>query len=845
MARNLHVAAGGGRPARKAASVDRTSLDTYVARRRFTSTPEPKPSATRGAGGGPSLFVVQQHHARRLHWDFRLQHGDVLWSWAVPKGPSSTPGEKRLAVRTEDHPLEYAQFEGTIPEGNYGAGLVERWDMGSWAPQGDPETSLARGELKFTLSGARLKGRFVLVRMKARRGERGENWLLIKERDEGEGIVAGGRAPETDMPPGAVRASLPRGPKPQLATAVEATPEGDAWLHEIKFDGYRLLAVCDGASTRLLTRSSLDWTRKLPTIGSAVTRIGRKLVFDGELVALDKEGRSDFGALQERLSQGDDSGLALQLFDLLHLDGYDLTRCRLDARKAVLETLLPRSPSLRYSAHLAADAEAMRHEACALGLEGIISKRADAPYVEGRTRSWLKLKCQGRDEFIVLGWTPPSGSRRGLGALHLGYYDTDGALRYAGGVGTGFDDATLRRLANSLRPIRNAPPAGLRVEGPAPDATIRWVDPRMIVEIRYGGWTRTGRLRHAVFLGDRQDKQPREVIMARREVASGKLPSRTSASSPARGKAKPSGHAVTSSVIVARAPQKGGERIGGVRMTHPGRELWPGITKRMLAEYWLAVADRAVPELAHRPLALVRFPEGITSESFFQKHGMRGQPRQIRSGTSKGDPYLAIDDVGGLVACAQLSAIELHAWGATETRPDLPDRLVFDLDPGEGVAFAEIVTAAREIRDHLASLKLASFCRTTGGKGLHVVVPLVPKAGWEDVRYFAKAYAVTLAEEWPERFVATTSKARRRGRILIDWLRNGRGATAVGSYSPRGRPGATVATPLRWGEVTPSLDPARFTIATVPRRIGAQRQDPWHAFETARVPLPRDRHRRG
>ncbi len=820
-----------------------TSIATYAAKRRFSETPEPAPGRSSEAGRSRPLFVVQKHHARRLHWDFRLQHGDVLWSWAVPKGPAMTAGLKRLAVRTEDHPLSYATFEGTIPEGNYGAGVVERWDGGLWEPVDDAEAGLAQGELKFRLFGERLQGGFVLVRLKPRPRERGENWLLIKEREGGERKA---KTPSPDaapaLPRAARRAALPSRPKPQLATAVEVPPTGAEWLHEIKFDGYRLLAVSTGTATRLLTRSGLDWTAKLPRLAASVTALGRKLVFDGELVALDESGLSRFGTLQQRIADGRPEGLAYKVFDLLHVDGHSLASCRLDERKRVLKSVLPRSGPLHFSDHLEADAEAARREACALGLEGIISKRADAPSTAGRTQTWLKLKCVGRDEFVVVGWTPPAGSRVGLGALHLAYNDPERRLRYAGGVGTGFDDAALQRLAAALRKTRATRPKDLVVDGPQPEQKIRWVDPRLVVEIRYGGWTEAGRLRHAVFLGERLDKETSEVVMTPPATATSRTGARTSrAASPAAKQPK----AAASSFIVARAPRGRETRIEGVRMTHPNRVLWPGITKQDLARYWLAVADRALPELAGRPLAMTRFPEGIDGESFFQKHAMPGQPRQIRAAKTKGDPYLAIDDASGLVACAQLSAIELHAWGATEADPDRPDRLVFDLDPGEGVAFKEVVAAAQHLRKHLAALKLEPFCRTTGGKGLHLVVPLAPDAEWERAKHFARMFATTLVDAEPERFVATVSKAKRKGRILIDWLRNGRGATAIASYSPRGRPGATVATPLAWREVTARLDPQRFTIETVPARIAAQRKDPWAGFEAARTKLPKDRRRRG
>lgn len=826
------------------------SLATYAARREFANTPEPsaetKPAARRVAKR--PIFVVQQHHARRLHWDFRLQQGDVLWSWAVPKGPTMEVGVKRLAVRTEDHPLAYATFEGTIPEGNYGAGKVLRWDSGSWQPAGDPAAGLAGGDLKFTLRGDRLSGAFVLVRMKPRPNERGENWLLIKERDQvAEPPRRSGRpvpAPP-GLPPLARRAALPRRIAPQLATTVEQPPRAGDWLHEIKFDGYRLLVRNDGKQAQLMTRGGHDWTARLPGIAREASGWGRAMLVDGELIAVRADGVSDFSALQARLAEGKDRSLVLQAFDLLHLDGHDLTRCRLDERKALLAMVLRQGARIRLSTHLSADAEAMRKRACAMGLEGIISKRADAPYTPGRSTSWIKLKCQGREEFIVLGFTPPAGSRVGIGALHVGYRDPEGQLHYAGGVGTGFDDGLLAMLARRLRNVtRRVPPPGLVVRGEPPDPAIRWVTPSMVIEVRYGAWSAAGRLRHAVFLGAREDKAATDVVRPVPDEQPGKAAAlRSVVQVKPQRRTKPRGADELPKLVVARAPVKATLELEGVRLTHPDRALWPDIAKRQLAEYWRSVAPHALPGLARRPLALVRFPTGISGESFFQKHAqkhtMPGQPGPLRAATSKGDPYLAIDDVAGLVACAQLSAIELHAWGATEDDPDHPDQLVFDLDPGDGVSFAQVVQGAHAVRDMLSRVPLPAYCRTTGGKGLHLVVPLKPRAGWPEARAFAKAFAETLASQMPDRFVATLPKKQRRGRILIDWLRNGRGATAIGSFSPRGRDGATVATPLAWREVTKSLDPRQFTVATVPKRLKALRRDPWHGFDQDRAPLPR------
>ncbi|MBL6454662.1 DNA ligase D [Belnapia sp. T6] len=847
-----------------------TSIATYRAKRDFTATPEPAPSQQ--ATGQHRHFVVQKHAARRLHWDFRLEHEGVLVSWAVPKGPSLDPADRRLAVRVEDHPIDYAGFQGRIPEGHYGAGEVEIWDAGEWEPLGDPAAGLAAGELKFRLSGGRLRGGFVLVRMQRRGRERAENWLLIKEHDEAErpgadaaalealpapkpprgGKAAAGKravasAPEARpgtivaakpvAPPprpagdapiaGAVPAPLPEEQKPELATLVEEPPEGEGWLSEVKFDGYRLLIQKHGRDVRLITRNGLDWSAKLPEVVRAVARLkAEDALLDGELVALREDGLSSFASLQAALANGGDrGGLFLYLFDLLHLDGWDLREARLADRKVLLRGMNDWRGVLRFSDHLDGETLRVRRQACAMGLEGIICKRADAPYRGERRRDWVKVKCQGRDEFIILGWTPPAGSRQGLGSLHLGFHDERGRLHYVGGVGTGFTEKELGALSRRLARLVSTPPDGLLLAGEPPDPAINWVRPELVAEVQYIGWTRFGRLRHAVYLGLREDKGAEEVVRDLPYPEVERLPFQPRARA-------------TAAIVHAPKPAAGAQRVGTTRITHADRELWPGITKQDLAEYWRQVAPRALPGIAGRPLALLRCPEGIAGERFFQKHGNRGMPPAIREGSAEDQPYLAIESEEGLIACAQMAAIELHGWGASLSDPSHPDRVVFDLDPGEGVEFPVVVQAALDLRRRLEGMGLASFCRTTGGKGLHLVVPLRPEAGWDAVRGFAQGFAQALEAEAPDRFVATLPKARRRGRILVDWLRNGVGATAICSYSPRARPGATVATPLAWREVTPKLDPQRFTIATVPDRLRRQRRDPWAEMAKTDQRLP-------
>jgi bifunctional non-homologous end joining protein LigD len=854
--------------ARAALSQRDTSIRTYRDKRDFTASPEPAPGPSKNGSGEP-MFVVQKHQAHRagLHWDFRLEHNDVLWSWAVRKGPSMDPADKRIAVHVEDHPLDYAGFQGTIPDGQYGAGTVETWDRGTWRPLVDPDEGLRDGEIKFVLSGQRLHGKFTLVRLKPKPGQRArqDNWLLIKGHDSEEKPGADAESLEAAVPPpgkmrrtkslsihGAVRGKLPDKLAPQLASVAQEPPEADGWLTEIKFDGYRILAFLDHGNVRLLTRNGNDWSDRLPAVARAVGKLYvESALLDGELVALDKDGVSSFPALQAALSGGHDETLVFYLFDLLHLDGWDLRPCALRDRKQRLKGIDTWHGMLRYSDHHEGDAARMRQAACRMKLEGIVCKKADGRYRYGRGREWLKVKCQGREELLVLGWTEPAGSRTGLGALHLGYYDAEGRLHYAGGVGTGFSDQVLEALRDRLDGLGSAPPRGLLVAGEDLEQTIHWVRPELVAEVSFTAWSGAGRVRHAVFLGLREDKAAGEVVRdvadpdAERRAVDPKAFSGLArrkgpviAVPPARTPGRAAAARTGSAIVTAKAPRARTETIEGVTLTHPGRALWPGITKRDLVEYWQAVADWALTGLARRPLAIVRCPEGIDGEHFFQKHGHGTMPPGIREGSAGKAPFLAIDGLQGLVGMAQMSAVELHVWGASEDDPLHPDQLVFDLDPGEGVMVPDIVAAALDLRQRLEAAGLASYCRTSGGKGLHVVVPLLPEQPWDPVRAWCKSFAEQASDANPEKYLARVKIADRRGRILIDWLRNGLGSTAVASFCPRARPGAGVATPLAWKEVTPKLDLQAFTLQTVPERLLRLKADPWEGFGAARRGLP-------
>jgi bifunctional non-homologous end joining protein LigD len=649
------------------------------------------------------------------------------------------------------------------------------------------------------------------------------------------------RAPSAPPIAGAVRGSPPANQAPQLCKLVDDAPDGDGWLSEIKFDGYRLLAWKTARKVRLLTRNGLDWTDRLPAVAEAIAQMDiGSAVLDGELVALRGDGSSSFSDLQAALSAGRDRALHFCLFDLLALGGWDLRACRLIERKRLLEGLDGWNGLLRFSAHVQGQSAAMQRKACALHLEGIVCKRADAPYRAGRGSAWVKVKCLGREELIVLGWTPPAGSRTGIGALHVGYFDPTGELHYAGGVGTGFSEHELTALRHRLDALKSEPPEGLMVTGEPVDDKIRWVRPELVAEVQYAAWSGAGRVRHAVYLGLREDKPPRQVV---RDVAD---PDATRVAfkplretgAVVRASRPAMQPAASARIVVAKAPKRSETVVGTVKLTHPDRQLWPGITKRDLADYWMKVADHALPGLAHRPLSIVRCPDGIAGEHFFQKNGHGHLPTPIREDSASGSPYLAIDDLDGLIAMAQMSAIELHTWGASEADPLRPDRLVFDLDPGQGVAFAQVVEAAQDVRNRLQQLNLESFCRTTGGKGLHVVVPLAPQADWDRAKQFCHAFAETMVQDTPDRYVAHVKIADRSGHILVDWLRNGLGATAVSSFCPRARPGAGVATPLAWREVTAKLDPAAHTLLTVPDRLAKLKSDPWEGFDALRQHLP-------
>lgn len=844
------------------------ALETYRAKRNFERTPEP-PDAP-GTAGNRLRYVIQRHAARRLHYDFRLELDGVLKSWAVPKGPSPNPADKRLAVHVEDHPLAYGNFEGTIPPGEYGAGTVQLWDQGWWQPVGDPHGGYRRGKLEFVLHGARLKGRWVLVRMHGRALGDADNWLLIKERDDaggdapakGDRSVASARsmdeiaahalprrraAPLVKAPSGASPdgpADPPANLRPMLATLVKTLPQGGTWLHEIKLDGYRLLAHVRADGVRLYTRSGQDWTVRLRLLADAIAGAGLPAcVLDGELVVFDAAGISRFQLLQQALGEGkgkgeqDASALHYVAFDLPWCAGADLRDQPLHARKARLAQLLAgvQTPVLRYGDHVEGQGAEFFSQACRHGLEGIIAKQADSTYRAARTRSWLKLKCGARQELVIGGYTDPRGSRPGFGALLVGYYDTDGALVYAGRVGTGFDHRLLRSLRRRLEklaqrdsPFTSLPAAGRR--------GAHFVAPELVCEVAFTEWTSDGRMRHPSFLGLREDKEARHVIRERPADAPGAAPPKPRAPARKAARAKAPAKAATRKGTGRRA-EAGTARVAGVTITHPDRVLFPeqGLTKWALAEFYVAVAPLALPHLKDRPLSLLRCPQGRARACFFQKHLGPGTPEAIgtvkvpeKAGT---DLYPVVRDDAGLVGLAQLGVLELHPWGSRADRLERPDRLILDLDPAPDVDFDRVKDAARVVREVLADLSLEAFVKTTGGKGLHVVAPLDRRTDWDTLKGFARAIAQLLERSAPKDYVASASKAKRGGRIFVDWLRNGRGATAVAPYVTRARPGAPVATPLAWEELDTLTSSAAWKVGNFPERLAqVRRADPWAGF---------------
>lgn len=943
-------------------------IATYNRKRNFKATPEPSGKSTGAKGAGS--FVIQKHAASRLHYDFRLEWDGVLRSWAVPKGPSLDPTIKRMAVQVEDHPVSYGTFEGTIPEGNYGAGSVIVWDRGVWQPIGDAAAGLSEGKLKFVLAGEKLKGAFMLVRLHGKQNERQPPWLLIKEKDQfarpiaefdvveemGDSVInppaartrakAGGSANAPVAPtatrkatgkkkgrtqPQSKRAGAPLPPlmAPQLATLVSAPPPTGEWDYELKLDGYRLLVRVDGKDVRCFTRNGNDWTSRMPRVAEAVRALKLEPCWlDGELVVLNKKGVPDFQLLQNAFEHHTTADMRYLVFDLLFHDGEDTRSLgQRERRQRLRELLKGARGTVQFSETLEDDPKRLLAAAGGAGFEGLLGKRADATYASGRSRDWIKLKVGLRQEFVIGGFTDPQGSRTGLGSILLGVHDKGGALRYAGNVGTGFNQQTLQELFDKLSRLER--PTSPFEGGPAKVGTVRklvphWVQPKLVAEIVFAGWTDNNHVRHGVFHGLREDKPARQITLERplavgaseedesseaaglHQVAEEPMAKRAQSRSKARTKVVAENGAAKKSAARKRAAKKSVSKKGDIqsvrdrdaakksvarkvaaknvvakkagiksvaarsksaphpkttspppraqaapaltgalaklRITHPERVIDPttGITKGQLIAYYAEIAELMLPHLKERPVALLRAPEGVAGQMFFQKHAeVRALPEVDRLPPDLDTDHksmLAVSTAAGLVSAAQMNVIEFHTWNATTKAIEKPDRIIFDLDPGENVNWQAVVEGTRLIHSMLEELKLKSFLKTSGGKGLHVVVPLKPALNWDDSKLFSGDLVRHMAKVLPQRFVAKSGPTNRVGRIFVDYLRNGRGATTACGWSARARPGMGISVPLEWDELATLPEPPIWTVSNFAERLKIG-NTPWKDYERSRQTL--------
>jgi bifunctional non-homologous end joining protein LigD len=837
----------------------RSSLQEYRARRDFRRTPEPKGAAPRKTF--KNHFVVQRHAARREHYDFRLELNGTLKSWAIPKGPSLNPQDKRLAVQVEDHPVEYANFEGVIPKDQYGAGTVLLWDEGQWLSEDhDPQAAYDKGHIHFSLKGTKLKGSWSLVRMHAR-SQSDKNWLLIKHSDayaadlDAEDLDAHSVAslrsldqiardkdktwdsvrnkavtlkrPElhnklNKAPDKGRKAALPDYIEPQLATLVDTPPVGNQWLHELKYDGYRILTRINHNDVTLFSRNAKDWSSRFPAVHKAIQNLGLTSAWlDGELCFVKADGSTSFQALQNAIRENNESALVYFIFDLLYLNGKDLSRLALKERKQILAKLLQQAGEtgpLRFADHLQDEnaGPAFYEQACTHHLEGIISKMAECSHHHGRGRDWLKIKCLQRQEFVIGGYTRPRGTRTGIGALLLGVYDK-GQFIYTGKVGTGFSEDSLQKLYDTLKPLTIKRP--LYDKGPPRDIarTALWVEAKLVVEIEFSNWTRDGYLRQPSFKGLREDKTAREVVREQTQKQS----------------------ELSSKPVTKRIPS-----VAGIALSNPNKTLFPqeGITKLALAQYYEYVAELMLPYVIDRPLTLLRCPDNY-SECFFQKHNVETFPMDLKRVTvlEKGNavPYLTIQSVAGLISLVQMGVLEIHTWGSRADRPDRPDQLIFDIDPQSELPWKTVVGGAQTLHALLDQLGLISFPKATGGKGLHVVVPISRRHTWQEVKRFARAVADTLVHFDSTLYTATVSKQARHGKMYIDYVRNSEGATAIAPYSTRARVGAPIAMPLSWDEVDTLKSPNYFTVNNICTRLQNLKHNPWDGYFSIRQSITR------
>jgi bifunctional non-homologous end joining protein LigD len=807
-------------------------LEEYNQKRDFDKTGEPEgqiaePGEPEGETSDSLRFVVQHHIARNAHYDLRLQWNGTLLSWAVPKGPSYNTRDKRLAVQVEDHPLDYRNFEGTIPKGEYGGGTVMIWDEGFWEPYGNVEEGLREGMLKFVLRGRRLKGKWALVRLKAKEGEKKHNWLLLKERDEFTKTDSGISGYTTSIRTGRTMAEIEEGQDDkitknpfdrtnvQLAKLVTTIPEGDGWLYELKYDGYRILAYLEGNDVRLLTRNGNDYTKRFAGVASSLTdwAAGRSMVLDGEMSVTDASGKTDFQALQEYMKSSKPQNLTYIIFDLLALDGADLRGDRLINRKKALEALMKNAPhNLHYSQHVEGNGKECFAVACEANMEGIMGKKADSIYSGTRNGDWIKLKCDKRQEFVIGGYTLSEKKGSGISSLLLGVYE-DKELVYAGRAGTGLGRSDIEELESKFLNRKRTDSPFRFPPKQRSNEKITWLEPELVAEIKFAEWTKDNLLRHASYKGLRTDKDARDirrekVIESQSQTFAGDLQ-------------KPTKSAADNLIIE------------GIKITHPEKVIFedPLITKGDVVRYYEQVAERMLPYMSRRILSIVRCPKGISQTCFYKKHpgpsskGIVTIP--ITSGDGEREEYFYIKDKLGLIYEAQMGTLEFHIWGSRVDEMEYPDMMVFDLDPDEGMDLSGVRRGVRDLKSILEELSLMAYLKTSGGKGYHIVVPLKPSVSWDVFNDFARRVAEVMEQKWPDRYTSNVRKAKRVNKIFIDWIRNGKGATSIAPYSIRAKKGAKVSMPIAWDELD-AVAPDGVDMADALQRIRGD--DPWKGF---------------